>query len=97
VQDPNVREPSFLERLSLLLDRHWDRRENQALARRLKSAKLAADVLPDRPPQRSPHRDAPGFDEEESREAAEPIAFAVGRGRECGLLPVLQDLSVTGF
>jgi len=39
-QDPNVRELSFIERMSLLVDRQWDWRENQAPARRLKSAKL---------------------------------------------------------
>src|SRR3981081_4183043 len=39
-QDPGVRELSFGERLSLLVDQQWNWRENQALARRLKSAKL---------------------------------------------------------
>ena len=39
-QDPGVRELSFVERLSLLVDQQWNWRENQALARRLKSAKL---------------------------------------------------------
>src|SRR4051812_30820915 len=39
-QDPGVRELSFIERLSLLVDQQWNWRENQALARRLKSAKL---------------------------------------------------------
>jgi hypothetical protein len=35
-----VQELSFVERLSLLVDQQWNWRENQALARRLKSAKL---------------------------------------------------------
>jgi hypothetical protein len=35
-----VPELSFVERLSLLIDQQWNWRENQALARRLKSAKL---------------------------------------------------------
>ena len=39
-QDPTVEELSFLERLSLLVDQQWTWRQNQALARRLKVAKL---------------------------------------------------------
>ena len=39
-QDANIRELSFLERLGLLVDQQWNWRENQALARRLKNAKL---------------------------------------------------------
>jgi len=39
-QDRAVNELSFLERLSLLVDQQWNWRENQALARRLKAAKL---------------------------------------------------------
>lgn len=39
-QDPAARELSFLERLGLLIDQQWGWRENQALARRLKVAKL---------------------------------------------------------
>jgi DNA replication protein DnaC len=39
-QDSGIRELSFVERLSLLVDQQWNWRENQALARRLKSAKL---------------------------------------------------------
>lgn len=39
-QDPSVNELSFLERLSLLVDQQWSWRENQALERRLKAAKL---------------------------------------------------------
>jgi hypothetical protein len=38
-QDPASRELSFLERLGLLVDHQWNWRENQALARRLHSAK----------------------------------------------------------
>jgi DNA replication protein DnaC len=43
-QDPAVRELSFLERLGLLVDQQWNWRQNQALARRLKSAKLRANA-----------------------------------------------------
>jgi DNA replication protein DnaC len=39
-QDQAIHELSFLERLSLLIDQQWNWRENQALARRLKAAKL---------------------------------------------------------
>jgi hypothetical protein len=39
-QDRVVGELSFLERLALLVDQQWSWRENQALARRLKAAKL---------------------------------------------------------
>src|SRR5689334_10107765 len=39
-QDANARDLSFLERLGLLIDQQWSWRENQALARRLKNAKL---------------------------------------------------------
>jgi DNA replication protein DnaC len=39
-QDPSARELSFLERLGLLVDQQWNWRENQALSRRLKNAKL---------------------------------------------------------
>jgi DNA replication protein DnaC len=39
-QDPAAGELSFLDRLSLLVDQQWNWRQNQALARRLKTAKL---------------------------------------------------------
>lgn len=39
-QDRAINELSFLERLALLVDQQWTRRENQAPARRLKAAKL---------------------------------------------------------
>ncbi|HUJ51719.1 MAG TPA: ATP-binding protein [Bryobacteraceae bacterium] len=38
--DRAINELSFLERLALLIDQQWSWRENQALARRLKAAKL---------------------------------------------------------
>lgn len=43
-QDPAARELSFLERLSLLVDQQWNWRENQALGRRLKNAKLGTNA-----------------------------------------------------
>ena len=39
-QDRAVNELSFLKRFALLVDQQWSWRENQALARRLKAAKL---------------------------------------------------------
>jgi DNA replication protein DnaC len=39
-QDPATRELSFLDRLGLLVDQQWNWRQNQALTRRLKTAKL---------------------------------------------------------
>ena len=43
-QDPAMRELSFRERFSMLVDQQWSWRENQALARRLKNAKLRANA-----------------------------------------------------
>jgi DNA replication protein DnaC len=43
-QDPGAREPSFLERLALLVDHQWNWRQNQALARRLHVAKLRGNA-----------------------------------------------------
>jgi DNA replication protein DnaC len=43
-QDPAMRELSFLERLGMLVDSQWSWRENQALARRLKAAKLRGNA-----------------------------------------------------
>jgi len=43
-QDADARELSFLERLGLLVDQQWNWRQNQALARRLKSARLRANA-----------------------------------------------------
>jgi len=39
-QDRAVNELSFLERFAMLVDQQWSWRENQALVRRLKAAKL---------------------------------------------------------
>lgn len=39
-QDPAAIELSFSERLAILIDQQWNWRENQALARRMKAAKL---------------------------------------------------------
>src|ERR1700676_4079106 len=43
-QDEAARELSFLDRLAMLVDQQWSWRENQALARRMKSAKLRVDA-----------------------------------------------------
>lgn len=46
-QDPAVHELGFLDRLSILVDQQWQWRENQALSRRLKNAKLGAACVED--------------------------------------------------
>ena len=43
-QDPSTRELSFLERLALLVDHQWNWRQNQALTRRLRVAKLRGNA-----------------------------------------------------
>ncbi len=43
-QDQAMRELSFLERLALVVDQQWNWRENQALQRRLKAAKLRGNT-----------------------------------------------------
>jgi len=43
-QDAAARELPFLERLGLLVDQQWNWRDNQALARRLRAAKLRANA-----------------------------------------------------
>ena len=46
-QDSASAELSFLERLGLLVDQQWTWRENQALARRLSTAKLKGACVED--------------------------------------------------
>ena len=43
-QDPAATELSFQERLAMLIDRQWNWRENQALDRRMKAAKLRGNA-----------------------------------------------------
>src|ERR1022692_4577801 len=43
-QDPAAGELSFLDRLAMLLDQQWNWRQNQALARRLHTAKLRGNA-----------------------------------------------------
>jgi hypothetical protein len=43
-QDPAAGELSFLDRLAILVDHQWNWRQNQALARRLHSAKLRGNA-----------------------------------------------------
>ena len=40
MQEPDIHQLSFEERLGLLIDRQWDWRQNRALERRLTKAKL---------------------------------------------------------
>src|ERR1700676_2382803 len=43
-QDPGAAELSFNERLAMLVDHQWNWRENQALGRRMKAAKLRGNA-----------------------------------------------------
>ena len=43
-QDQTMHEVSFLGRLAMLVDQQWSWRENQALQRRLKAAKLRGNT-----------------------------------------------------
>src|ERR1039458_9929507 len=43
-QNPAVNELSFQERLAMLIDQQWNWRENQALDRRIKAAKLRGNA-----------------------------------------------------
>ena len=43
-QDPAAGDLSFLDRLAMLIDRQWNWRQNQALARRLHTAKLRGNA-----------------------------------------------------
>ena len=40
MQEPDIHQLSFEERLGLLIDRQWDWRQNRALERRLRNARL---------------------------------------------------------
>jgi DNA replication protein DnaC len=44
IDDPTTSQLSFEERFSLLVDHHWTWRENKALSRRLRNAKLRSDA-----------------------------------------------------
>jgi DNA replication protein DnaC len=44
LEDPQVQRLSFEERLGLLVDRQWNWRQNRALARRLKNARLEGNA-----------------------------------------------------
>jgi hypothetical protein len=45
MEDTGIGSLSFEEPFGLLVDQHWSWRENQAMARRLKKSKLAAEPL----------------------------------------------------
>lgn len=69
-QDPASRELSFLERLGLLVDQQWNWRENQALARRLRAAKLKGAAVED-----IDYRTARGLDKSVIRGLAQRSAW----------------------
>jgi DNA replication protein DnaC len=72
-QEPDraVQELSFLERLALLVDQQWSWRENQALARRLKAAKLRGMVCVEEIDYRAPR----GLDKTAVRALAKDSAW----------------------
>jgi hypothetical protein len=51
-QDQAMHELSFLDRLAMLVDQQWNWRENQALQRRLKAAKLRGNTCVEEAKQR---------------------------------------------
>jgi hypothetical protein len=77
-QDPAARELSFLERLGLLVDQQWNWRENQALGRRLKNAKLRTNACVED----TDYRGARGLDESVIRALTQGSAW-VGTQRTC--------------
>jgi DNA replication protein DnaC len=72
-QDPASRELSFLERLGLLVDHQWNWRENQALARRLHSAKLKGGACVEE----IDYRTSRGLDKSVIRALAQKSAWVV--------------------
>src|ERR1051326_3216459 len=70
-QDAASRELSFLERLAMLVDQQWTWRENQALARRLKNAKLRANACVEE----IDYRSARGLDKSVIRALAQQSAW----------------------
>jgi hypothetical protein len=71
-QDPSARELSFLERFGLLVDQQWNWRENQALSRRLKNAKLRT---PNACVEEIDYRTARGLDKSVIRSLAQQSAW----------------------
>ena len=71
-QDPAVRELGFLERLGLLIDQQWSWRENQALARRLRVARLKSGACVEE----IDYRAARGLDKSVIRSLAQTSGWA---------------------
>lgn len=74
-QDPAARELSFWERLGLLVDQQWSWRENQALQRRLRVAKLKNGACIEE----IDYRTARGLDKSVIRALAQKSAWAENR------------------
>src|ERR1019366_6559631 len=70
-QDPAARELSFLDRLAMLIDHQWNWRQNQALARRLHSAKLRGNACVEDVDYRAPR----GLDKSVIRALAQESAW----------------------
>jgi DNA replication protein DnaC len=81
-QDSSARELSFLERFGLLVDQQWNWRENQALGRRLKNAKLRT---PNACVEEIGDRTARGLDKSVIRSLAQQSAW-VGTGENIFVL-----------
>lgn len=71
-EDSAVQQLSFLERLALLVDQQWNWRQNQALARRIKSAKLRVNACVED----IDYRAARGLDKTAVRALAQESAWA---------------------
>jgi DNA replication protein DnaC len=70
-QDPAAHELSFLDRLAMLVDHQWSWRQNQALARRLHTAKLRANACVEEVDYRAPR----GLDKSVIRALAQESAW----------------------
>ena len=74
-QDPAARELSFSERFGLLVDQQWNWRENQALGRRMKNAKLRVNACVED----IDYRTARGLDKNMIRALTQESAWVVPR------------------
>src|SRR6202162_956680 len=79
-QDETARELSFLDRLAMLIDQQWNWRQNQALARRLHTAKLRGNACVEE----VDYRAARGLDKSVIRALAQESAWV--RNQEHGFI-----------
>jgi hypothetical protein len=95
-QDPSARELSFLERFGLLVDQQLNWRENHALSRRLKNAKLRT---PNACVEEIDYRTTRGLDKSVIRSLTQQSSWVGARehlrawtNRSCDILPLLTTL-----